>query len=721
MASSEDDEAERELDLATVSPTRRAQPTRACLHLALVLACGTLVLDVGPAAQRGPFEWRTAHPADEGMSSDRLDALRDRLAARTKSLLVIRNDAIVYEWYAPDHGAARTHYTASMAKALVAGLSFAVAATDRRVALDDRAAQHIPEWRSDPRKSAITLRHLGSHTSGLEDAEADGLPHDKLTGWKGDFWKRLEPPRDPFTISRDLTPVLFTPGERFQYSNPGIGMLTYAVTASLRNAESTDIRTLLRDRVMQPIGVPDEDWSIGYGRTFVVDALPLVGSWGGGGYTARAVARVGRLMLRGGDWEGKRLLSEETVRQIATDAGTPGHGGIGWWSNREGKYPSLPRDAFWGSGAGHQVLFVVPSRQLIAVRNGAVFDNGMEHHDALNAELFAPLLAAVDSTAPDALRPPYPSSPVISGIEWAAASEIIRRAQGSDNFPLTWADDGELYGAYGDGWGFEPKIPEKLSLGLVRISGPAEQPTGVNIRSPMLEQKGDGAAGRKASGMLMVDGVLYLWARNAGNSQLGWSADRGRTWTWSDWRFDVSFGAPTFLNFGRNYAGARDGFVYVYSHDAASAYQAADRMVLARVPKDRIRERGAYEFFAGVDGQNTPRWTRDIAQRGAVFTFPAHCYRSGITYNAGLRRYLWSQTLPGTDPRFRGGFGIYDAPEPWGPWTTAYFTEQWDVGPGESSSFPTKWMSEDGRTMHLVFSGDDAFSVRRGVVRSRVQ
>ena len=49
----------------------------------------------------------------------------------------------------------------------------------------------------------MTLRQLGSHTSGLADAEVQNLPHDKLTGWQGDFWKRLDPPRDPFTIARD--------------------------------------------------------------------------------------------------------------------------------------------------------------------------------------------------------------------------------------------------------------------------------------------------------------------------------------------------------------------------------------------------------------------------------------------------------------------------------------------------------------------------------------
>jgi hypothetical protein len=67
----------------------------------------------------------------------------------------------------------------------------------------------------------------------------------------------------------------------------------------------------------------------------------------------------------------------------------------------------------------------------------------------------------------------------------------------------------------------------------------------------------------------------------------------------------------------------------------------------------------------------------------------------------------------GVDTRFRGGFAIYDAPEPWGPWTTVYFAESWDVGPGETACFPTKWMSQDGKTLYLVFSGNDNFSVRK--------
>ena len=177
-----------------------------------------------------------------------------------------------------------------------------------------------------------------------------------------------------------------------------------------------------------------------------------------------------------------------------------------------------------------------------------------------------------------------------------------------------------------------------------------------------------------------------------------------------------SFGCPTFLNFGCNYDGARDEFVYLYSHDSDSAYEPGDRMVLARVPRDRLRQQDAYEFFTGMNESNEPQWSPDVAERSAVFAHAGRCYRSGITYNAALKRYLWCQIIPGPDTRFEGGFAIYDAPQPWGPWSTAYFTEAWDVGPGETASIPTKWISADGRTIHLVFSGEDHFSVRRATL-----
>jgi CubicO group peptidase (beta-lactamase class C family) len=647
---------------------------------------------------------------DPAMLESAWSLLKDR---RSTAFLVIRHDRIVFERYEQGYGRIKPHYTASMAKALVGGLGLIVAMGEGRIRSDDPANRFMTRWRGDPRHEAITVRHLATHTSGIEDAEADGLPHDRLEGWKGEFWKRLDPPRDPFTLARDVAPVLDQPGSGYRYSNPGMAMLGYCVTASLRGGADADLRSLLKHRVMEPLGVPDAEWSVGYGTTTKVDGLPLVATWGGASYSPDAVARVGRLLLRRGTWEDDSLLVPGVVDAALSHSGLPGHSGLGWWVNRSHGgsrlWKSAPEDAFGGAGAGQQLLLVVPSLELIVVRNGQTLDPALGFEEGLDRYVVAPVVRAVATHR----EPPYPPSPVIRAIRWAPAETIIRKARGSDTWPLTWADDDGLYTAFGDGNGFEPGTPEKLSLGFARVDGSPGDFTGSNIRSPSGERKGDGALGEKASGMLSVGGVLYLWARNAGNSRLAWSPDHARTWNWCDWRFETSFGCPTFLNFGGDYAGARDDYIYAYSPDSDSAYRAADRMVLARVPKRRIVERSAYEFFQGIGREGTPVWTRDIAGRGAVSSSMGGCYRSSIAFDAGLRRYLMCQILPGGDARFRGGFGIYDAPQPWGPWTTAYFTEEWDVGPGETCSLPTKWISPDGRTVYLVFSGDDSFSVRK--------
>jgi hypothetical protein len=332
---------------------------------------------------------------------------------------------------------------------------------------------------------------------------------------------------------------------------------------------------------------------------------------------------------------------------------------------------------------------------------------------AIAVVLICGITAAVSGDAP------YPASPVIAGIEWAPAKTIVRKAAGGDNWPLTWADDDALYTTWGDGTGFEPGVGRKLGMGFARITGPADAFRGENIRSSA-EEAGHGRTGKKAWGMLCASGVLYMAVghadRKGGQSQLAWSVDRAKTWTFADWKFE-RLGLLGFVNYGRNYDGPRDDFVYAYSHDGPRADTPADRFVLLRVPKDRIAVRD-WEFFERIEGDK-PVWTREFARRGGVFKNPDGCLRSAMTYNRGLKRYLWWQQIPAPrgsedrgDTRFKGGFAVYDAPRPWGPWTTAFYTRQWDVGPGEHGDFPAKWISTDGRQLYLVFSGDDAFSVR---------
>lgn len=325
-------------------------------------------------------------------------------------------------------------------------------------------------------------------------------------------------------------------------------------------------------------------------------------------------------------------------------------------------------------------------------------------------------------------KPAYPPSPVIAGIEWAAKDTIRRAAKDGDNWPVTWGADGALYTTWGDGTGFAPKVERKLSCGFARITGGPDDFAGFNIRSPA-EMLGDGRRGKKGWGILSAGGTLYLWLGHAdlkgAGMQLAWSNDNAKTWTFADWTF-ADLGMIGFVNFGRDYAGARDNYVYAYSHDHARADTPADRFVMMRAPQQRLTERAAWEFFEKLDANGQPQWAPEFGKRGGVFANRESCLRSAVTYCAPLRRYLWWQQIPQAaghrdrgDTRFDGGFAIYDAPEPWGPWTTAFFTPQWDVGPGEHGDFPAKWMSSDGRTLWLVFSGDDAFGVRKATVQLR--
>ncbi len=675
------------------------------LFLVVSADCSSDIAADVPAATFPDPDWSTAEPHEVGLDREMLIAARDYALTGEGSGCITRYGRLVMSW-----GDQKQKYDLKSTTKSIGVTALGLAILDRKIALDDKVSAHHPGFGVPPESNRqsgwldqITLRHLASQTAGFE----------KPGGYET---------------------LTFLPGTKWAYSDGGPNWLAECVTLAYRQ----DVDVLMFERVFTPLGIQRSDlvWRNNSYRPKEIDGIPRREFGSGISANVDAMARIGLLYLREGEWNGTRLLPREFVKQAgATSPAVVGlpvvdpknygkasdHYGLLWWNNADGALTGVPRDAYWSWGLYDSLIVVIPSLDIVAARAGKSWPrDGGDHYDVLHPFL-APIAAAARlpnlGNDANAVAPPYPASSVITGIEWAPVESIVRQAQGSDNWPITWADDDALYTAYGDGRGFAPFVETKLSLGLARITGPAEKFAGVNLRAPTLETRGDGAKGKKASGLLMVEGTLYLLARNAGNAQLAWSTDRGRSWSWSDWTFTESFGCPTFLNFGRDYAEAPDSFVYVYSHDHDSAYEPADQMVLARVPSGRIARRDAYEFFAELDDQGHPMWTPDITRRGAVFSHPGRCYRSGITYNSALKRYLWCQILPGGDTRYAGGFGIYDAPEPWGPWTTVFFTENWDVGPGETASIPTKWISDDGTTIHLVFSGDDQFSVRQAKLR----
>ena len=297
---------------------------------------------------------------------------------------------------------------------------------------------------------------------------------------------------------------------------------------------------------------------------------------------------------------------------------------------------------------------------------------------------------------------------MIRGVHWAPKESIVRQARGSDNWPLTWGDDDPLYTAYGDGHGFEPPVPDKLSLGFAKVVGSArglyrdQHPLGDRRtergwgQGPESQRDAHGRRRPVHVGQERWQLPTGLVLRPCKDVDLERLAVRDELWL-----FDL----PEL----------RQG---IRAEPGTVTFTSTPRMTTAPIrPPTAWFWRGC-RSVGSPNGEPTsssrfgrrwhPLWTSGHCRTLGVFTHPGGCYRSSVSYDAGLRRYLWCQTLPGGDARFRGGFGIYDAPEPWGPWTTAYFTDEWDVGPGETCSFPTKWMSTDGKTVHLVFSGDDS-------------
>jgi len=340
---------------------------------------------------------------------------------------------------------------------------------------------------------------------------------------------------------------------------------------------------------------------------------------------------------------------------------------------------------------------------------------------------------------------PVPRSKLIAGLEWLAEQipypvpapgEDLTPygrafpgfdAEGpcarGDTFPMTWAADGELYTSAGD-----PHWGEKaVGLDVEKFTGfpPDYHITKVN---DMLGFTGGGGKGPKPSGMISVDGVLYLAFQNlcgmkppahGTRSQHGSDAvivaSRDFGWTWEPDISDIRapmfpgnyFGGPAFLNFGRDNRGARDGYVYAVSADQ---WDNGSHLRLGRVPHDAITETSAWEWVADLRPLGDPLWTADLAEAVPVLSHDRHISLPEMVYLAGLDRYLLLTWRFHQDFSNQHGSAliVYEAPEPWGPFALAHYEEQWE--PREVNPYcprlPLKWLESDGVTGWLQFSGN---------------
>jgi hypothetical protein len=339
--------------------------------------------------------------------------------------------------------------------------------------------------------------------------------------------------------------------------------------------------------------------------------------------------------------------------------------------------------------------------------------------------------AHLDATAQSqsAPRPPYPWSGLIERVEFDFRTHQ-RLAPGSDNWPTTWAADGNIYSAWGDGGGFGGSNGRgRVLLGVARIDGDAVTYTGKNVWGGHAPEN-PAQFGGKSYGILSVEGVLYMWVAPQPNphladSQIAYSRDQGAHWQFADWkfRFDENLTVPTFLNFGRDYAGARDEYVYSYyihpgwgpgpaTKTPAHTFDVhrPGRVYLSRVPKNSVLDRSRYEFLSGMSPTGEPTWSADVARKRPVFEDANGVgWNVSASYNPGLRRYLFATEHTETHA---GKFGLFDAPLPWGPWTTVLYEEAWGAGVIEVTTFywnfNQKWLSGDGTQFTMIFTGKNS-------------
>lgn len=310
---------------------------RECL-LALVLcvawACGLAAQTVFPQG-----DWDIATPASQGMSAEKLNAARDWLESHnSRSGLVIRHGRIVAEWYfdgADRHSQFPAYSTSKSLSSLATGLAIA----DGKLALDHTVGRYVPDAAPES-KRGITVKQLLSMSSGVHNNPNIGMREDL------------------FTYALREAPMDHAPGEKWDYNNTGLALLSPV----FYKATGQQIDAYLKERIFTPIGITTDDWAWEHREGF---ALPYSGCQ----LTARGMGRIGLLVLNRGQWNGKVLIPENWLKDSVAPSQemNPSYGYL-WWNNTTNKWPEVPKDAFAALGRWDNNIHIIPSLDLVVIR-----------------------------------------------------------------------------------------------------------------------------------------------------------------------------------------------------------------------------------------------------------------------------------------------------------------------------------------------------------------
>jgi CubicO group peptidase (beta-lactamase class C family) len=273
----------------------------------------------------------------------------------TLAFLVIQDDAILFERYLHGHSESAISQVFSTSKSILSILIGAAVQDGLLGSVQDPVAVYLPEL-ADERFDEVTLEDLLNMQSNLDYFENDNPFGEHVIF---NFTDQLE------GEILDLK-LLKTPDEQFRYKSGDNALLGLILDRALGGKTITQYA---QERLWDPLGMQDRGvWG--------VDRLDgLERTWCCLSMSARDLAKLGRLYLRNGDWNGMQIIPSAWVETSTTDGAYQpdewpedlshiGNYKYQWWlvSEEGGEYSTLGKDG--------QYLYVNPQKNLIIVRLG---------------------------------------------------------------------------------------------------------------------------------------------------------------------------------------------------------------------------------------------------------------------------------------------------------------------------------------------------------------
>lgn len=160
------------------------------------------------------------------------------------------------------------------------------------------------------------------------------------------------------------------PGTVFKYNDVRVNVLAYSLLQVWRKP----LPTVLKEKIMDPIGASTTWRWYGYENSFVnIDGLMMQsvsgGGHSGGGIFISAVdqARFGLLFLRKGKWKNQQLLSEKWVNKVHQPSNSNKDYGYMWWLNTTEKWKGVSTDVYYAAGYGGNYIVIDNANDLVVV------------------------------------------------------------------------------------------------------------------------------------------------------------------------------------------------------------------------------------------------------------------------------------------------------------------------------------------------------------------